>query len=252
MAQIRKNQSHFGAYSIGFGVLTALTLMCSAPAVLASSDDPFTTNGYQAGMRITIPFGGDNIKQDEATFALTAGSTSKHILKTDDFAYLSFTADGYFKKAQLGSFSVAMPLRTVKTTRINHNRVRIASARRYYQRTARPSRQQRCGSGALQTSGHFKLSRRQRLQASYCYALRKHSKMIAAYERFKRIKAAKQPVKKMLVPELAGGPKSTTMPQTKKSKHAYFDYWVSRKAYQQALGDYRALLVSKRKSRSRR
>lgn len=262
MAQIRKNQSHFGAYSVGFAVITALTLMCSTPGVQASSDNPYSINGYQAGVRITIPLNGDKLKRDDATFAFTASSTTKQNPATSDLAYLSFTADGYFRKAQLGTLSMAMPVRTIKTTQASrHRRIKVASARHSYRRVSMgyrrapmASRQDRCDPPSRQMSARHSSSRWQQLQDSYCYALHKHDRMIAAYRRFKhmkRINMAKQPSRNVM-PELAGGPKPKAVPRTKRAKHAYFDYWVSRKAYQKALSNYRSLLASKTKPRGRR
>lgn len=260
MAQIRKIQSHFDAYSVGLAAITALTLMCSTPGVQASSDNPFSINGYQAGVRITIPLNGDKLKQDDATFAFTAGSTTRQNPETGDLAYLSFTADGYFRKAQLGTLNIAKPVSTVKITPASSNkRIKVASARRSYRRVPVAyrrapalSRQDHCSS--LETSARRISSRRQQLQDSYCYALHKHDKMISAYQRFKhmkRLNVAKLPSKNVM-PELAGGPKPKPVLRTKRAKHAYFDYWVSRKAYQKALSNYRSLLAHKTKPRGRR
>jgi len=251
VAQKQAIWSRFSARSIGFGAIHAVTLICSASGAFAGSDDPFKVQNYQAGLRITIPFAGDKMKSEEATFALTAGPNQKKAFKTDDYAYLSFTGDGYIKKAKIGHLSMSMPLPIAKTTqRQPQNLTRLAAAtHRPHQRRTMQSYQNHCAFIKAPTNARQRPSKKLELRTSYCFVLQKHNNMIAAYQRYKQHYSSRRQSVKNAMPELAGGPKVRM--QTTKSKHAYYDYLVSQKAYQQALGNYNALLRPVRK-RSRR
>ncbi len=253
MAQKQAIWYRFDARSIGFWAISAVSLIWSVTIALAGSIDPLTANNLQAGLRITIPFAGDKTSTEDATLAITVGRRQKHGFKTKDYAYLSFTGDGYIKKAKIGQLSMSTPLNEAnRTQKKPQNLIRLAAAPRPYQRPAIQSYQNHCASIDKPTNTRYRSSRKQSLRASYCFTLKKHNEMIAAYHRYKRHYSVQRRSVKNAMPELAGGPKKR--PQTTKSKHAYFDYVVSQKAYQHALSNYHALLhpVRKRTRRGRR
>ena len=193
MAQKQTIWSRYGARSIGFGAICAVTLICSAPASFAGPDDAFKVQNYQAGLRITLPFAGDKMKPEQATFALTAGPNQKNAFKTADYAYLSFTGNGYFKKAKIGRLSMSMPLPVAKTTQKKpQDLTKLAATHRPYQRRTMQPYQKHCAFINAPTNTRHMSSRKLELRTSYCFVLQKHSDMIAAYQRYKQLYSGKR------------------------------------------------------------
>jgi hypothetical protein len=240
--------SRSGAISNSLGVIAALTVMCSTIAQANSGE------AFQAGLRVIIPFADGTMKTDDTRIFMEARKASsrydkKNRPETSRIAFLSFINDGYFKKIKVDQYNVsdksnvATPLRSVA-----HREIRPVAARRVNGVRTRRSFERYCALNGFPANARRASSKKLHIQANYCRALQKHKAMLLSYQRYKRLYVKAKPMDAM--PELAGGPKVRSY--TKRSKNAYFDYLVARKAYQKALGDYHTALRPPRRGQRRR
>lgn len=214
------------------GLTIALALSAFAPAAPASA-------GYEARLQVTIPIGEHGLDRNETSVEINAGRTDYNGYGPDHYGYrdddpkaialLSFTADGYLKRAK---FKHDRSLTQEPGTGDRAKNQRIIPLRAQPESRARSARSHvlYCTGGRLNRAPNDVMGRHLRTRATYCRVLQLYQFMIAAYRKY----------------QMFTGAGRSNAARGRVAKNAYFDYWVAHKAYKASLRSYNYALQAER------